>query len=167
MENTQKKDLLFSAHISFEWIFRFKEENFPLKNELLEYERMKGGPIINAGLLVSFAYLVLVFAKESDLINDSDIIENLTINDFEIVLDEKGSSNDKSKFLTRLRNAISHANVEIKDKNIILKDRIPNKDFDFEVRIKTKDFGNFMNSVLFNWNESEKIKQINSLRLTD
>ncbi|MDX1905015.1 MAG: HEPN family nuclease [Thermonemataceae bacterium] len=159
--NSQKKDILYSALLSYQWLFICKDEKFPLRKDLEKFETFKGGPIINAGVLISFAYMVLVFARESKLYNKF-LIDNLNINDFQIELDELNSSTQTLDFIRRIRNSLAHANLLIDKTYIIFQDGKPNTKINFRVRILTSDFGNFMNNVLHNWNNFEKLLKLNN-----
>jgi hypothetical protein len=161
---SQKDNLLYSMWISFNWLNVCKSEDYPLRNQLQEYESHAGGPIINAGTLIAYAYMVLVFAKESKMLNKF-VLTHTNIKDFGIELDAQSSATDKAKFINRLRNSISHARIFIEEQSIVLEDGNYDKNkreymTDFRVKIPTAKFGNFLNKILTMWNTEKKIEQI-------
>lgn len=156
----QKINLLYSALISYEWIFYCKSEKYTLKEELRIYEDKKGGPIINAGLLISFGYMVFVFATESKLYNDF-ILKSININDFEIEKGSHYSSGSIDEFIRRIRNSFAHSRVSLSGKYLILEDTRNKKTIDFRVKILAPKFGDFMNKILKNWNDFMKNVDMN------
>jgi len=147
-KNHQKKSILYSGLVSFGWLFESKEiaeKDEQFGKYLKNYESYSKGPIINAGVLIAFSYLTLVFPREAALYEELNFA-NLTTEKFQVL---KGSYKDKKDLLRHLRNAIAHANIQLEHGYIVLKDR------DFEVKILTKDFGNFLNQLVTEWRNCE------------
>ena len=143
----QAKDIVHSGAISFSWILnssKIAKENDSFKQILNNYESQYGEKVNNGATLLAFAYLALVFPKESDLISD---ISDINYQNFEIIQDDRQSVNNIQDFLRRLRNAISHANIEIDNNgNFIFSDGLPN--INFKVIISANNFGNFLVNIL-------------------
>ncbi len=152
------KDIVYSGAISISWILnssKIAKENDSFKQILNNYESQCGGKVNNGATLLAFAYLALVFPRESDLISD---ISDIDYQNFKITQDDRQSGNNIQDFLRRLRNALSHANIEIDDnENFIFSDGQP---INFEVRISAANLGDFLVNIL---SELEKKLKINSL----
>jgi len=119
-----------------------KNEGF--KEVLDEYEGIYKGKINNGATLLAFAYIALVFPKESDLLEN---ITDIEYTKFKLIQDEKRSFENLKEFLRRLRNSISHANIQIDDEEyFIFTDGRPR--INFKVKIKASDFGNFLVNLL-------------------
>ena len=147
-----KKNIVYSGAVSFSWILNssnIAESNDTFKQILNEYEHKHKARINNGATLLAFSYLALVFPRESDLLSD---IININYEKFNIQLDKKKSCNSLQVLLRRLRNSISHANIEIDNNGNFtfidgqLKDGQLN--IDFKATISATDFGNFLLALL-------------------
>ena len=140
----QKKDIIYSGLISFSWILKSEEyakNNNDFSNILKNHEHTLNGKINNAGTLMAFSYLTLVFPKESGLFNE---IDTVNYDSFQCLMDTRNSFDNFTSFLRRIRNSISHSNVEVHDNKFIFKDGPPNGDINFKTIISVPDFGNFL-----------------------
>ena len=141
------KDIIYSGAVSFSWILNssyIASKNNAFKEVLNEYEKEYNGKINNGATILAFAYIALVFPKESDL------LENITDIDyqiFEVIRDDRNSCENIHDFLKRLRNSISHAKIEIDDKGCFtFKDG--RNTINFIVKIDSSDFGDFLIKLL-------------------
>ncbi len=155
----QKKGLIYSGNVSLWWLFttaNADNKNKKLGELLNSHIEKTGMPIITPGLLLMAAYLQFVFPKESKIADFKKL--SLNTEDFKVkkwIKDKKDRKlGDPMALFRRIRNSISHANLKVKEGNILaFKDIFKGSEV-FEAEIGMVGFGNFLSvlvdKLLFN-----------------
>lgn len=157
MEIKTDWNLIIQGNISLLWNQEcLKPENRKKTiEELLSEFRLKyeNCGILNCGTLFMATYLLFVYPKEKEF--ESCDKSNLKTDAFKITDNDyvKNKIVDSSYIVRRIRNSLAHGNFTIEEDVITFEDWVPNEkelkpDY-FKCKIRVGEFGNFINSFMF------------------
>lgn len=142
-------DLVTQYQIAVKWLEESEKIN---SSALCEFKKAREGlPLINSGVLISYAYMCLVVPQESDLFDSLKMNDKITEILNNINFDYNYNDDKSLKMIVKhFRNAIAHANIEATDDDIIVLYDINNRTKEnarFSMRINI--LGEFINEIYY------------------
>lgn len=106
-----------------------------------EYENIEP---LNIGTFLMASYPLFVFPQQADF--ESIDFSKIDTSKFRVLHGTK--SNNKKRFCSRIRNALSHGKVEVKGDNMIFMDRRKDGSDQFRAEIVIGDYGKFIGDFM-------------------